>query len=170
MRMLILGAALLAALIAAAPASAACRPKHAHTIAKHGSSALYSVVTGDDDEYGAPVSVYVCAKGLRKAKRIQRFDSTTEAFYTGVRFAGRYVAFALMVTDVPCTKYDPGNTACITHRILSFNLKTGKRRARADTDATTLVLVPRGWVAWREGTAIKAVDSHGVRTLDAGPA
>jgi hypothetical protein len=154
MRMLILGAALLAALIAAAPASAACKPKHAHIVAK----------------YGAPVSIYACTKGLKRAKRIQRFESGTEPTYAHLRAAGHYVAFALTLTDVVCTKYDPENPACVSRRIVSFDMRTGKRRALADTGSSSLVLVPRGWVAWREGTAIKAVDSHGVRTLDPGPA
>src|SRR4051812_17589848 len=99
-----------AAAAAAVPASAAaaCRPQHAHTVARHGGSAIYSVATGTGDEYGTPTALYGCASGRRRASRLERFDSTLDAALAHVRFAGRYAAFSQTLTDVACTKYDPG--------------------------------------------------------------
>lgn len=159
--------------LAAVPSSAtaACRPKHAHTVAKLGSSAIYSVATGAGDEYGTPTTIYGCLKGQRRASRLERFGSTTQATLTNVRFAGKYVAFAQTLTDVACSKYDPNNPQCTSHQLLSFNIRTAKRRARVDTAATAPVLVNAGWIAWTEpdSTTLRAVDSAGVRTLDEGP-
>jgi hypothetical protein len=152
-------------------AAAACKPKRAHTLAKRGSSALYSLATGASDEYGAPTTIYGYLRGLRRTSRIERFDSTTQAALANVRFAGDYAAFAQTLTDVACNKYDPNNPRCKSHQLHSFKVRTGKRRARADTAVTAPVLVTAGWIAWTEpgSTALRAVDSARARTLDEGP-
>jgi hypothetical protein len=124
-----LGAGLMAAV--PSPAMGACKPKHAHTIAKHGGSALYSRATGPEDEYGRPTTLYGCTRGQRRAARLEHFDSGFDPAFTNVSFAGHWVTFDQTVTDIVCTKYDPGNPKCTSHKRLSFNLRTGKRRADA---------------------------------------
>jgi len=160
---------------AVVPSSAqgACKPKRAQTLAKQSGAALYSVATGAGDEYGTPTTIYGCLRGQRRASRLERFGSSTQATLANARFAGNYVAFAQTLTDVPCTKYDPSNPQCTSHQVLSFNVRTGKRRVRATTAAAAApVLVTAGWIAWIEpgSTALRAVDSAGARTLDEGPA
>jgi hypothetical protein len=126
---LTLGAGLAAAV--PSPAMAACKPAHAHTLGKHGGSALYSVATGRADEYGTPTTIYGCLRGQRRAAKLEAFDSSLDAALTNISFAGRFVTFDQTVTDVACTKYDPGNPQCTSQRRLSFNLRTGKPVAAA---------------------------------------
>lgn len=160
---------------AAAANAPSCSPRHAHVLGRHGGSRLFFLVTGAGDEYGTPITIFGCLRGHRRTVRLQRFDAETDVEVRHVRFAGPYAAFAETVTDLPCSKYDPANPACSSHQIASFDLRTGRRRARSSTVATALVLVRRGWIAWTQpaattgGTALRAIDSLGPRPLDDGP-
>jgi hypothetical protein len=156
--------ALAAVLLPAAPAHAACRPSGSTVVARHGQIALYETSTDSADR------VYACVPH-RPRVVLQDFSPDLYPTFSGLRFAGHYAAFAETIGDINCGKYDPGNPLCVTYRVASYNLWTGHRRALAQAQAASLVLVPRGWIAWTERgivTVVRAFDSLGPSTLDSG--
>jgi hypothetical protein len=131
---------------------------------------------GEGVEYSAPVTVLGCLTSRQRPVALLRFEEGESPGFDRLVgpdpvFAGPYVAFALTVVEGACGKYTGGGPQCEQHRLGSYDLRTGRPRARASSAAEALVVTAQGWIAWIEpaGDALRAIDSHGGRVLDPGP-
>jgi hypothetical protein len=108
----------------------------------------------DDDLYGPETRVYGCRKGARP-RRLETLEAGIAPTFTAHRFSGAVVGFTSTDVDVQCTKGMGGRAPeCVTYRLRSYDLRSGRRRAAFDAPATTstpprdLRVGTRGWMAW----------------------
>ena len=176
-----------ACLLAAAAATArprrhrapVCRPRAGQVVVRSGRSVLFLKTTGPDDgEYGPPRALFACTRTRQAAVRIDAYSDGDIPAISHPLIGARFGALWQRIDDVVCEKYMPGDPACVTVSLTSFNLRTGRVRARAAGDVaqapSALVMTSQGWIAFVSPTGgsrgqLEAVDSHGQRLLDAGP-
>jgi hypothetical protein len=162
--------------VATRPGRATCQRARSHTLVSSPTARVYTVTGADDGEYGAPVTLYGCRRFHdRRRVMLRRFSSTEAVTFSNRRLAGRYVALTESVVDVACSKYMGAAPECAFSRLVSYDLRTGRVRARADSPAAdALALSARGWLAW-VGPAdaagqrtVRVRDSAGERVADSG--
>ncbi len=131
---------------------------------------------GEGAEYSPSVTVLGCLTSRQRPVALLSFGEGESPEFDRLvgpdpAFAGPYVAFVLTVVEGACGKYTGGGPQCEQHRLGSYDLRTGRPRARASSAAEALVLTAQGWIAWIEptGDVLRAIDSHGARVLDPGP-
>lgn len=148
--------------LATRPGRPTCQRARSRTLVSSPTARVYAVTGHDDGEYGAPTTVYGCLR-LHDRRRVvlRRFSATQAVTFPRRRLAGRYVALSESVVDVACTKYMGAASECSSARLASYDLRTGRARARADSPAAdALALSARGWLAW-----VGPADTAGVRTV-----
>ncbi len=155
----------------AAPAPAArrsCARPGAHVLARSATARIFWVEHGESSEYGTAVTLYGCLAARGRAVRLGSFADTDAVAVRHVRLRGPFVAYALTVVDVPCSKYtsDPCDRAAVE----VYDLRSGRARVRARARADAVALTASGWVAWVTPAprAVDARDSAGRRRLDTG--
>ncbi len=170
-------AAIAVSLLVAAPATAkphrtkACAGERGEQILKVESGRI--VLTKDDvgdDIYASPYTYRFC-RGKKEVRAMESSDGSTTIALTASTH--RYMALALTYHSSACEKYNQGgpNDECYSYVLYSFDMRTGRRRAFAQSQAAprSLVLVPEGWVAWADGAGVSARINGETRVLDAGP-
>lgn len=157
------------------PGRATCKRAGSVTVASSPQARVYALTGRDDGEYGPPTTIVGCWRAQPSRRVVlQRYGSGQAASFDGRRLAGRYVALQTTVVDVACSKYMGASPECITHRLASYDLRTGRHRAQGDGAPAALALTTRGWLAWvtppdaSGAAAVVAQDGAGRRQLDAG--
>ncbi len=114
-----------------------------------------------------PRRSFTSAAGARKCGRPTASGGINVARAVSTR---RYLAFTVTTFSSACAHYGPPDD-CYFYRVMSIDMRTGRRRADSETAdfARSLVLVPEGWVAWADGTGVSARINGETRVLDAGP-
>lgn len=147
-----------------------CPTKHARVLASGVGGKLVATEADEGSVYGPTTTLHVCRPGGRRMRR-ETFSEGVAVKVKLVSFTRRYVAYAVDLTDVACTKYD-GSSVCFRSYVNAFDLRTGRRRASAAATAQALVLASNGWIAWVPGESTAPVLARvagETRTLDAGP-
>lgn len=146
----------------------ACEGKRGAVIARGEAGRVVEVGSQDDGFYGPIPSLRFCRGKLQ----VRREDGAEngEGIAVGRRASTRrYLALSLTSTSSQCEKYSPGADECVTERLESVDMRTGRLRTSAAGSADRLVVSSAGWIAWAQDGGIFASVSGATRTLDAGP-
>lgn len=157
------------------PGRPTCKRAGSVTIASSTQVRVYAISGRDDGEYGAPTTIVGCWRAKpRRRVALQHYGSGQSVSVDRKRVAGRYVALQTTVVDVACSKYMGASPDCISYRLASYDVRTGRHRAQGDGAPAAFALTTHGWLAWvtapdASGAAtVFAQDAAGRRQLDAG--